>query len=54
MYRVTVRLPAQQVLAYGHDMPLQAGMVLDADIRVDRRRLILWVFDPIFSVMQRV
>jgi membrane fusion protein len=54
VYRVTVRLAAQQVLAYGQSLPLQAGMVLDADVQVDRRRLIQWIFDPIVSVTGRL
>lgn len=47
LYRVTVRLPAQQLLAAGRPLPLQAGMALDADIRVDSRRLIEWLLDPL-------
>ncbi len=54
VYRVTVRLPAQLVLAYGQSIPLQAGMALDADVWVDRRRVIQWVLDPILSVTGRV
>lgn len=54
VYMVTVRLAAQQVRAYGQDLALQAGMTLDADVRVDRRRLIEWVFDPVLSVTGRV
>ena len=54
VYRVTVRLPRQAVQAYGQAMPLQAGMVLDADIRIDRRRLIEWVFDPLLSITGRI
>lgn len=54
VYLVTVRLGDQQVRAYGQSMPLQAGMVLDADIQLDRRRLIEWVLDPILSVTGRV
>jgi membrane fusion protein len=29
-------------------------MVLDADIRIDRRRLIEWAFDPLLSITGRV
>lgn len=54
VYRVTVRLPQQQVQAYGQAMPLQAGMLLDADIHIDRRRLIEWVFDPLLSITGRL
>lgn len=54
VYLVTVSLPAQQVRAYGQDLALQAGMTLDADVRIDRRRLIEWILDPLLSVAGRV
>jgi membrane fusion protein len=54
VYRVTVALDAQTVTAYGAEMPLQAGMVLDADIWVDQRRLLDWVFDPLYSITGRL
>ncbi len=54
MYRVTVRLPAQQVQAYGEGMALRAGMVFDADVWIDRRRIVEWLFDPLYSVTGRV
>jgi membrane fusion protein len=54
VYRVTVALDAQRVKAYGEDLPLQAGTLLDADIWLDHRRIIEWVFDPLFSVIGRI
>jgi membrane fusion protein len=54
VYRVTVALDAQTVKAYGAEMPLQAGMVLDADIWLDQRRLLAWVFDPLYSITGRL
>lgn len=54
VYLVTVSLPAQQVRAYGQDLALQAGMTVDADVRIDRRRLIEWIVDPLLSVTGRV
>jgi membrane fusion protein len=54
VYRVTVALAAQTVTAYGAEMPLQAGMVLDADIWLDKRRLLEWVFDPLYSITGRL
>jgi membrane fusion protein len=53
-YRVTVALDAQSVKAYGEEFPLQAGMLLDADIWLERRKLYQWLLDPIYSVMGRV
>lgn len=54
VYRATVRLPHQQILAYGEVLPLQPEMILDADIHLDRRRLIEWVFDPLLSITGRI
>lgn len=54
VYRVTVELPAQTVQAYGEALPLRAGMLLDADIAVDRRRLLEWMIDPLVSVTGRI
>jgi membrane fusion protein len=52
-YRVTVSLDQQTVRAYAKDFPLQAGMLLDADIALDRRRLVDWLFEPLIAVAGR-
>jgi membrane fusion protein len=54
VYRVTVALAAQTVTAYGAELPLQAGMVLDADIWLEQRRLFEWVLDPLYSITGRL
>jgi membrane fusion protein len=54
VYRVTVKLPSQGVMAYGQAMTLQSGMGVDADIWLDTRRVIEWFFEPILSVTGRV
>lgn len=54
VYRVTVALEAQTVTAYGTEIPLQAGMVLDADIALDQRRIFEWIFDPLYSITGRL
>ena len=54
VYRISVSLPAQQLKGYGEALPLQAGMRLDADVSVDRRRLIEWVFDPLVALKGRL
>ncbi|AIY43147.1 HlyD family secretion protein [Collimonas arenae] len=50
MYRITVRLASQQVLAYGRQQSLQAGMLLDADVRQEKLRLYEWVLEPLYSL----
>lgn len=54
VYRVTVTLARQSVLAYGQTEPLKPGMLLDADILGERRRLIEWLFEPLYSLKGRV
>ncbi|MEE2025518.1 HlyD family secretion protein [Alkalimonas mucilaginosa] len=49
-YRVRVQLSAQQIQAYNRDLPLRAGMTLDGDIITERRSLLQWLFDPIYSL----
>ncbi|MFT3791284.1 MAG: HlyD family efflux transporter periplasmic adaptor subunit [Rudaea sp.] len=49
MYRVTVRLQQQSIFAYDKLENLKPGMTLDADILLDRRRLIEWLLEPVFG-----
>lgn len=50
LYRVTVKLAAQTVNAYGKPQTLQAGMLLDADVLQEQRRLVEWVLEPLYSL----
>lgn len=54
MYRVTVTLERQTVMAYGREQPLAAGMQLDADVLLERRRLVEWMFAPLLGIAGRV
>lgn len=49
-YRVVVALHNQDIQAYGKATPLRAGMRLDADIVIEERSLLRWLFDPVFSI----
>jgi membrane fusion protein len=53
VYRITVSLGSQTVRAYGEEVALQPGMQLEADIMMERRRLIEWVLDPLFTLTGR-
>ncbi|MDB5441454.1 MAG: hlyD [Caulobacteraceae bacterium] len=53
VFRVRVALDKASVSAYGQDIPLQPGMLLSADIVIDRRSLIEWLLDPIYAVRDR-
>jgi membrane fusion protein len=50
VYRLLVRLASQTITAYGQSLPLQPGMQLEADVVIDRRRLIEWLLDPLFTL----
>jgi membrane fusion protein len=54
LYRITVGLDRQTVTAYGQEQALSAGMQLDADVLLERRRLIEWIFEPLLSLARRV
>lgn len=53
VYKVTVALDSQQVKAYGQALPLQAGILLEADIILDKRSLFEWVLEPLYSLRGR-
>ncbi len=53
-YRVLVALHRQTVRAYGRWRPLQSGMALTADVMLDQRPLIDWIFQPLLGMKQRI
>ena len=53
-YVVTVVPEFDHVVAYGKKEPLQTGMHVDADIWLDRRTLLEWILEPLFSVSGRM
>ncbi len=54
LYRIKVKLAVQTVSAYGTPVSLAAGTQLEADVELDRRRLIEWVFEPLLSLRGRL
>ncbi|QRX83997.1 HlyD family secretion protein [Glaciimonas sp. PAMC28666] len=50
LYRITVQLQAQSVVAYGTPQPLLAGMSLEADIAQEKRHLYEWVLAPLYTL----
>ncbi|MBS0214732.1 MAG: HlyD family efflux transporter periplasmic adaptor subunit [Proteobacteria bacterium] len=54
VYRVMVQLAKQTVTAYGKPEALKPGMVLEADVLGERRSLIEWIFEPLYSLKGRV
>ena len=49
-YKVIAALDRPDVDANGQKIPLQAGMLLRADILLERRELVRWLLDPILNV----
>lgn len=50
LYRIEVKLDSQQVMAYGRPEAVKPGMALEADVLMERRRLIEWVFEPLYGL----
>lgn len=53
VYRIEVAPERQTATAYGQPVLLQAGMQLEADILIERRRLYEWMLDPLFTLTGR-
>ena len=53
LYRVVVRLDREVVQAFGKDEPLKPGMLLEADVLGEQRRLWEWLLEPLYSVRGR-
>ena len=49
VFRVRARLERDDVEAYGERIPLRSGMLLSADIVIEKRSLLEWVLDPIYA-----
>lgn len=50
VYRVRVELEAQTIMAYGKPEPLRPGMLVEADVLGESRKLYEWVLEPLYSV----
>lgn len=50
VYQIKVALTKATVAAYGEEVPLKPGMMLQGDIVTDRRTLVEWMLDPLFSL----
>lgn len=50
MYRIRIRPQMPYVMAYGQKQALQTGMQVEADVMLDTRTLLEWIFEPLLSV----
>jgi membrane fusion protein len=53
LYRIKATLDSQAIHAYDRLERLQPGMQFEADIILDRRRLIEWIFEPLLGLAGR-
>jgi len=54
VYRVDVTLERQSVAALGSEIPLRPGMLVNADILLERRTLLEWLFEPVLQLRGRL
>ena len=54
LYRIDVRLDRQAIAAYGRELPLRAGMALEADVNLEHRRIWEWLFEPLLATAKRI
>lgn len=53
VFRINVSLARDSVLAYGQQQPLRPGMLVTADVVIDRRTLLEWLLDPLYAAGRR-
>ena len=54
LYRVRLTIDKQYVTAYGRKITLKSGMLLDASLILEKRRLYEWILEPLFSISGRL
>ena len=54
VYRIIVKLDKQTVAAMGQEIPLRSGMLVNADILLDKRSLLEWIFEPLLQLRSRL
>lgn len=53
VYRVDVSLDKQSVAALGQEFPLRPGMLVNADLLLEKRTLLEWIFEPVLQLKGR-
>lgn len=54
VYRVDVKLERQTVDALGQEFMLRPGMLVNADLLLERRTLLEWIFEPVLQLKGRL
>ncbi|SST67271.1 type I secretion membrane fusion protein, HlyD family [Acinetobacter baumannii] len=50
IYLVKVKLEKQTIAVYGENIPLKSGMLLEADIKLDTRKIYEWILEPLYTI----
>jgi membrane fusion protein len=53
-YRIVAKLDHQYVKAIDQEVPLRPGMLFNADILLERRSILEWVFEPVLQLKGRL
>ena len=53
VYRIRARLDKDYVSVYGEKQPLMAGMLFEADVVQEERRIYEWMLEPLFAIRER-
>ena len=54
VYRVDVALDRQNVTALGQEFALRPGMLVNADLLLEKRTLLEWIFEPVLQLKGRL
>lgn len=54
LYRITVTLPSQAITAYGKQQNLQSGMLVDAEIFLEKRKIYEWILEPLYTITGKI
>ena len=54
VYRVDVKLERQNVSALGQEFALRPGMLVNADLLLEKRTLLEWIFEPLLQLRGRL
>jgi membrane fusion protein len=54
VYRIDVKLDQQSVSANGQEFALRPGMLVNADLLLEKRTVFEWVFEPVLELRERL
>ncbi|ENX35231.1 hypothetical protein F889_00898 [Acinetobacter colistiniresistens] len=54
VYLVKVKLKQKNISVYGEQRPLKVGLIFDADILQEKRKLYEWVLEPLYTISGKI